>query len=80
MDTLQGLILERARNEANEAAVSACVAGYNLLPHVKYSPRLYHDGLQWVCVWGLETPIVGRGGSPREALYNFDKLWNGDSE
>ncbi|TXH59142.1 MAG: hypothetical protein E6Q97_00520 [Desulfurellales bacterium] len=82
MDTLQGLILERARAEVNDASIRAAVSAYPLLPHIRYSPRLYHDGLEWVCVWGggTESSVVGRGESPRKALEQFDSKWNGTIE
>lgn len=78
MDTLQGLILERAKNEAQEASIKAVVAGYPLLPHMRYGCRIFYDGLEWVCMFGSgEQAVVGRGESPREATMNFDSAWNG---
>lgn len=79
MDTLQGLILEKARAELAEAEARNSAAMTHLLPHVRYSPRLFHDGVTWVCVWGTDpsSQIVGRGECPYEALGSFDMLWHG---
>lgn len=80
MDSLQGLILKRSEAELGEAELRTAVAAQSLLPHFRYNPRLYHDGVQWVAVWGVETEslVVGRGDYPAEALNNFDAAWNGN--
>ena len=79
MDTLQGLILEKSRLEREEAQMRSLVAAQPLMPHGLYNPRLYHDGIQWVCVWGAEaqSKVVGRGNCPQEALGDFDAAWTG---
>jgi hypothetical protein len=79
MDSLQGLILERSRTDLEEAQIRSATAAIPLMPHVMYSPRLYHDGFQWVAVWGVEagSKVVGRGDCPQDALYHFDSIWRG---
>lgn len=81
MDSLQGLILLRSQAEKDEADYRATVAAMPLLPHLKYNPRLYHDGMQWVAVWGMDpaSRVVGRGDCPSEALNNFDAVWTGNT-
>jgi len=79
MDSLQGLILEKARLDRDEAETRYNVTMTQMLPHVRYSARLFHDGLQWVCSWGIEpnSQLVARGDNPNEALQNFDMAWFG---
>lgn len=54
-------------------------AHQQVLPHRTFSPRLYHDGLQWVAVAEFTSgdKIVGRGDSPNAALSDFDNQWLG---
>jgi len=81
MDSLQGLILAKAQLERDEAETRNASALTSMLPHVRYSARLHHDGLQWICSWGTDpqSQLVGRGACPSEALENFDLAWYGET-
>ena len=82
MDSLQGLILEKARLEKQEAEARSSAAMTQLLPHMQYSARLFHDGLTWICTWGTDpnSQVVGRGECPQEALSAFDMAWHGKTK
>ena len=78
MASLQDLILTRARSESNEAEQRYITAQSTTLPHRVYGAKLYHDGVEWVCVWGGDdSQLVGRGTCPAHALMNFDLAWFG---
>jgi hypothetical protein len=79
MDSLQGLILAKASLEKQEAEARSSIAMCQLLPHMQYSARLYHDGLTWICTWGTDpqSQVVGRGDCPQAALESFDMAWYG---
>jgi hypothetical protein len=79
MASLQDLILIRATSESNEAEQRYIAAQSSCLPHRVYGAKLYHDGVEWVCVWGgdSDSQLVGRGSCPAHALMNFDLAWFG---
>ena len=80
MASLQDSISTRAKLECKEAQQRLTIAQQVTLPHRIYNPRLTHDGIEWVCVWGSdpEAQLVGRGSSPGAALMNFDLAWYGN--
>lgn len=82
MDSLQGLILAKAQTELREAEARSSSAMAQLLPHMKYSARLFHDGITWICTWGTDpnSQVVGRGDCPQEALNAFDMAWHGTTK
>lgn len=79
MASLQDSISTRAKLECEEAQQRLHIAQEITRPHRVYNPRLTHDGIEWVCVWGSdpESQLVGRGNSPGVALMNFDLAWFG---
>jgi hypothetical protein len=48
-------------------------------PHCRYPPVMTHDGIHWVAVAKFvdDSTLVGRGGSPSEALADYDMQWLG---
>mgnify|MGYP003118711330 CR=1 FL=1 len=67
-------VLNAQWNAALEASISAHKAG---LPHVLMRPTLSIDGNTWCALYGdnLRDGVAGFGGSPEEAMADFDKNW-----
>lgn len=68
--------------ELKEAEARSSASMMQLLPHMHYSARLFHDGITWVCTWGHDpnSQVVGRGECPQAALNAFDMAWHGKTK
>lgn len=47
-------------------------------PSAVYRPRLAKDGNAWIACYGdnIQEGVVGVGGSPEEAMADFDRSWH----
>lgn len=83
LETLENEIAQQELREATARAEAAeATRTYSqllTLPHRTYSPRLSHDGIQWVAVAEFQSgdKLVGRGDSPQQALIDYDNQWLG---
>ncbi|KPK54273.1 MAG: hypothetical protein AMS22_06105 [Thiotrichales bacterium SG8_50] len=82
----------KAKAEAEAAEAAKRLATFQLLPHRMYPVLLYHDGLRWVCSYGVsnthyadylpdnafgQSGVEAYGNTPQEATVNFDTQWVG---
>lgn len=73
--------LETAEIERQTAEFQKVLKIKTDLPHRVYGTFLKHDGLEWVATFGQDENgqpfLVGRGNTPKDALYDFDAQWLG---
>jgi len=89
---IQTLKLIKVRAEAETAEYQKRLAMQQLRPCKLYPILMYHDGLRWVCSYGVfgreylaylpdralgQSGVEAYGNSPEEALQNFDAMWIG---
>lgn len=88
---LQSYALLEAKAKAETAELEKRLVMQNFRPCKLYPVILYHDGLRWVCAFGIiqnqfadylpddiaDAGVVAYGMSPEEAMQNFDRLWCG---
>lgn len=72
-------MLREAKEKAGAAEATRSLHQSLLLPHRTYTPKMEHDGASWVAVAEFSdgTKLVGRGGSPNEALMDYNSQWLG---
>jgi len=87
---IQTLKLIKVRAEAETADYQRRLAMQQLRPCKLYPVLMYHDGLRWVCSYGVfgreylaylpdralgQSGVEAYGNCPEEALQNFDAMW-----
>ena len=89
---MRQLRLLQMNAEVEAARYTRDLAIEQLRPHKLYPVTMYHDGVRWVCSYGVfgdayveylpaqalgESGVVAYGATPAEACENFDRLWLG---
>jgi hypothetical protein len=89
---LRKLYLMKMSYEAEAARYARNLAIEQLRPHKLYPVMIYHDGVRWVCSYGVfgdaytdylpaqalgQSGVEAFGSTPSEACENFDRLWLG---
>ena len=84
--------LLRARTEADTAEYQKRLAMQEFRPCKMYPIVIYHDGMRWVCSFGVmgdayrdylpdsamgQSGVEAYGEYPEQALQNFDAMWIG---
>ena len=75
----QSLVSEAIFHEARMAGAAIQeAAGAHMSPSAVFKPRLSVDGDQWCALYGenLQDGVAGFGGSPAEAMLDFDSNWH----
>lgn len=89
---LQTLKLVKAKTEADTADYQRRLVMQQFRPCKMYPVIIYHDGMRWVCSYGVmgaayreylpdramgQTGVEAYGEFPEEAMRNFDAMWIG---
>jgi len=84
-----------ARAKAETAECEKRLAMQEFRPCRLYPVLIYHDGMRWVCSYGVmpeefsmslpgaangESGVEAYGECPEEACQNFDAMWHGVTE
>lgn len=91
MDSFLILLNSKVQTELEIVRIQKDIAEANLIiaqnhnrPHRIFGPTLRHDGLEWICSYGMDDDgkplLVGRGENPNDALTDFDFKWLGITE
>lgn len=91
---IQSMKLLKARTDAETAEYQKRLVMQQFRPCKIYPVIIYHDGLRWVCSYGVlsdqykdylpsnslgQSGVEAYGEFPEEAMKNFDGMWIGSS-
>jgi len=91
---IQTFVLVEAKSKAETAELQKRLVMQQFRPCKLYPTIIYHDGLRWVCSYGVmrgtlsdylpddikNIGITAYGLCPEEAMQNFDSMWVGTEE
>lgn len=91
---IQTFVLVEAKSKAETAELQKRLVMQQFRPCKLYPIIIYHDGLHWVCSYGVmrgvlsdylpddieNIGVVAYGMCPEEAMQNFDSMWVGTEE